>query len=156
MITLPFAQGTPEWKEARADYFTASEAPAAAGVSKYLSRTDLLRQKATKIADDISPDKQRLFDKGHEAEAAARSIVEGIIGEDLFPVTGMLDVEGLPLLARFDGLTTKIAWRRLSLAGSSLTRIWRNTNTSRSSPPPSPRRPCSFPRCRSKSTVRLP
>ncbi|MFP3693903.1 endonuclease, partial [Burkholderia sp. SIMBA_048] len=42
-----------------------------------------------------------LFDKGHEAEANGRPIVEASIGEDLFPVVG---TEG-DLLASMDGMT---------------------------------------------------
>jgi putative phage-type endonuclease len=105
MITLNLKQGTPEWLAARAQHFTASEAPAAMGLSKYQTRTALLAQKKTGIAADIAPATQALFDRGHAAEATARAIAEGIIGEDLFPCTGSAEVEGLPLLASFDGLT---------------------------------------------------
>jgi len=105
MITLDLVQGTPAWIAARLHYFTASEAPAMLGLSKYMTRSELLKQKATGIAQDVSESTQRLFDSGHAAEAATRPIAEGIVGEDLFPVTGALEVEGLPLLASFDGLT---------------------------------------------------
>ena len=82
------------------------------GLSKYMSRQELLRQKATGYTPEVDSAKQRLFDKGHEAEAAARPIVEEIIGDELFPVTGSLEVDGLPLLASFDGLTMSedIVW----------------------------------------------
>lgn len=105
MKTLDLIQGSEEWQAARAKYFTASEAPAMLGLSKYQSRQELLRQKATGHAPEISEQKQRLFDRGHEAEAAARPIVEETIGDELFPATGVLEVEGLPLLASFDGIT---------------------------------------------------
>lgn len=105
MKTLDLIQGSEEWQAARAKYFTASEAPAMLGLSKYQSRQELLRQKATGHAPEVSEQKQRLFDRGHEAEAAARPIVEEIIGDELFPATGTLEVEGLPLLASFDGIT---------------------------------------------------
>lgn len=105
MKTLDLIQGSEEWQAARAKYFTASEAPAMLGLSKYQSRQELLRQKATGHAPEVSEQKQRLFDRGHEAEAAARPIVEEIIGDELFPATGTLEVDGLPLLASFDGIT---------------------------------------------------
>jgi len=98
-------QGSAEWHELRARHFTASEAPAMMGESKYLSRSDLLKQKATGIAQEVDAAKQRLFDAGHEAEAAARPLIEAQIGEDLYPVTVSVEIDGLPLLASMDGLT---------------------------------------------------
>ena len=47
MKTLDLIQGSPEWLAARAQYFTASEAPAMLGLSKYKTRQELLREKAT-------------------------------------------------------------------------------------------------------------
>ena len=105
-ITQECIQGGPEWHSLRMRHFTASEAPAMLGVSKNVTRTDLLRMKKTGIVADVSEWTQAfLFDKGHDAEAAARPIVEGIIGDDLYPVTMTADVNGLPLLASMDGLT---------------------------------------------------
>ena len=104
MKILNLTQGSDEWKAARVNYFTASEAPAMLGLSKYKSRDKLLREKATGITEYVDAAKQRLFDAGHEAEDAARPIVEKMIGEDLFPATGTREVEGLPLLASFDGI----------------------------------------------------
>lgn len=104
MKVLNLSQGTPEWHEARAKHFTASEAPAMAGVSKYTSRSDLLKQKKTGIAPEVSDHQQRIFDRGHAAEAAARSIAEEVIGEELFPCTATSD-EHPHLLASFDGVT---------------------------------------------------
>lgn len=104
METLDLIPGTQEWHAVRATHFTASEAPAMMGASKYLSRNELLKQKHTGIAPDVDVNKQRLFDKGHEAEALARPIVEERLGEELFPAVGKLVVDGLPLLASFDGL----------------------------------------------------
>jgi len=75
------------------------------GISKYIARTDLLRQKSTGITPDISADQQRLFNAGHEAESSARPIAEGIIGEALYPATVSAEIDGLPLLASLDGMT---------------------------------------------------
>jgi len=105
MKTLSVSTNTPEWLTARVRHFCASEAPAMASASKYMTRTELLKLKATGITPEIDAATQRRFDAGHEAEAAARPIAEGIIGEELYPVVGTLDVDGLPLLASFDGLT---------------------------------------------------
>lgn len=105
MKTLDLIQGSPEWLAARAQYFTASEAPAMLGLSKYTTRSELLRQKATGIVEEVDAAKQRLFDAGHAAEAAARPLAEEMLGEELYPATGVLEVEGLPLLASFDGIT---------------------------------------------------
>lgn len=105
MKTLNLTQGSPEWLAARAQRFTASEAPAMLGYSKYMKRDELLRQKKTGLVPEVDIGTQRLFDRGHEAEAGARPIAEDLIGDELFPATGIEDVEGLPLLASFDGIT---------------------------------------------------
>lgn len=112
MNTLDLIQGSESWLAARANYFTASEAPAMLGLSKYKTRDAMLREKKSGIAEDVDPAKQRLFDRGHAAEAAARPLVEEIIGDELYPATGVLEVEGLPLLASFDGITMAedVAW----------------------------------------------
>ncbi|EJN36347.1 YqaJ viral recombinase family protein [Pseudomonas sp. GM80] len=96
------AQGSEAWHALRANYFTASEAPAMMGASKQMKRTELLHAKKTGLDRDVSWWVQKnLFDKGHETEALARPILEGRIGEDLFPVVG---TEG-DLLASLDGCT---------------------------------------------------
>ena len=104
-VTHDCAQGSEAWHTLRAKHYTASEASAMLGVSKYQTRADLIKRKATGLAEEIDAGTQRRFDDGHAAEAAARPIVEGIIGDDLYPVTMTADVNGLPLLASMDGLT---------------------------------------------------
>lgn len=101
MEILDLKQGTEEWEKARLEYFTASEAPAMMGVSPYMSRTELLKLKKTGISKKVSPAQQRLFDKGHKAEAMARPLAEDACGDELFPTVG---IEG-NLLASFDGIT---------------------------------------------------
>jgi len=105
MIIQNCQQGSAEWLALRTGYLTASEAPAMLGISKYQTRTDLLKQKSLGIAEEVSANTQALFDRGHAAEAAARPIAERIIGEDLFPATVTEEVDGLPLLASLDGMT---------------------------------------------------
>lgn len=104
-VTHDCAQGSDAWHALRAKHFTASDASAMLGVSKYQTRADLLKRKATGFVEEVDAATQRRFDAGHEAESAARTIVEGIIGDDLYPVTMTADVNGLPLLASMDGLT---------------------------------------------------
>ena len=94
-------QGSAEWHALRAQHFTASEAPAMMGASKYQTRTELLTLKKTGIAPDVTPSQQYIFDKGHATEAMARPLVEVMIGEELYPVVG---TKG-NLLASMDGAT---------------------------------------------------
>lgn len=105
MNILNIQQGSEDWLTIRKSNFTASEAPAALGKSKYTSRTELLNQKVSGFSKEIDSFTQSLFDKGHEAEAKARVIAEKIIGSDLYPITATLNANGLNLLASFDGCT---------------------------------------------------
>lgn len=105
MEILNLTQGSEEWLAIRLSHFTASEAPIMMGASKHMSRDDLLTYKTTQIEEEVSYFTQKIYDKGHEVEALARPIAERILGEDLYPVTGVLMVEDLPFLASFDGLT---------------------------------------------------
>lgn len=95
------AQGSAEWLALRAEYRTASEAPAMMGASKYQSRTDLLMAKKTGITPDVTPSQQFIFDKGHATEALARPLAEALIGEELYPIVA---TDG-NLLASMDGAT---------------------------------------------------
>lgn len=121
MNIIEHPQGSAEWLRVRAQHFTASEAPAMLGLSKYKTRQDLLREKATGLAEDVDANKQRLFDAGHAAEAAARPLAEALLQEDLFPATGTAEIDGLPLLASFDGLNMEetLVWEN-KLASASV------------------------------------
>lgn len=100
------AQGSAEWLALRAGFLNASEAPVMMGASPKVSRTELLQMKSTGSEREYSDWVQRnLFDKGHAYEASARPIIEDTIGDELFPTTGTKEIDGLPLLASFDGLT---------------------------------------------------
>ncbi|KZX65853.1 hypothetical protein A3724_14875 [Alcanivorax sp. HI0033] len=103
-------QGSPEWKALRAKRNTASEAPAMMGKSKYQSRSALMEQKATGFTPEPSAHQQKAFDKGHQAEAAARPIADAMIDDELFPV--VLDDEEGGYLASMDGLTMnrRVGW----------------------------------------------
>ncbi|MBP9806501.1 MAG: YqaJ viral recombinase family protein [Candidatus Accumulibacter sp.] len=111
-ITHDVQQGTGAWLRLREGFDTASEAPAALGVSKYVTRADLMRQKHTGVAPEHSQATLAKFRAGHAAEADARPMTEPIAGGDLFPVTMSVEVAGLRLLASLDGLTLdgETAW----------------------------------------------
>lgn len=106
--THELVQGSIEWHQFRATHFGASEASAMLGISPYKSRTELLREKKTGIAQDVDAATQRIFDRGHEIEALARPMAEAFIREDLYPVTMSYG----KLSASCDGLTfdESIAW----------------------------------------------
>jgi len=110
--TLQLQQGTTEWHAHRARHFNASDAAAMMGMSKYKTRTELLREKATGIIPEVDAATQARFDRGHQIEALARPFAEALIGDELFPVVLSAEVEGLPLSASLDGLTMSedIAW----------------------------------------------
>ena len=94
-------QGTQKWHALRSRHYTASEAPAMMGVSKYESRNDLLRRK---LLGEEPTGNEFLFERGRRAEQNARPQAEMMLGE-LYPVTMTAEVEGLPLLASLDGIT---------------------------------------------------
>jgi len=95
-------QGSPEWQAFRLEHFGASEAAAMLGISSKVSRTELLHMKHTGTAQEFSDWVQKnILDHGHMVEAAARPLVEGLIGDDLYPVTCSDDL----LSASCDGLT---------------------------------------------------
>lgn len=97
-------QGTPEWKAHRAKTLNASEAAAMLGISKYQTRSDLIKLKATGIVPEVDAQTQRIFDQGHAYEALARPWAEDIIGEELYPAVYAGEIEGLPLSASCDGI----------------------------------------------------
>lgn len=103
MKILSVTQGSPQWHEARRTHHCASDAAAMMGEGKHETRSALIRRIATGIVLEVDAATQRRFDAGHKTEAEARSLVEGIIGEDLYPVTAVDDDDYL--LASLDGLT---------------------------------------------------
>lgn len=95
-------QGSPEWAAFRLNHFGASEAAAMLGLSKKVTRSELLRMKHTGEAQQFSNWVQaNILDYGHEVEARARPLIEEMIGEDLYPVT----CSDGRLSASCDGLT---------------------------------------------------
>ena len=103
MILIDLKQGSEEWKAHRIEKFNASEAASMLGLSPLMPRNDLLRMKKTGWNREYSDYVQKnIFNKGHKVEALARPIVEKLIGDELYPVVGVL--EGTNLSASFDGL----------------------------------------------------
>lgn len=101
---IKHAQGSPEWLQHRARSLNASDLAAAMGMSKYMTRAELIARIATGIVPEVDAATQRRFEKGHEVEAAARPLAEEIIGGDLYPVVLAAEVDGLPLSASLDGI----------------------------------------------------
>lgn len=101
MQIVNLVQGTPEWHAHRAKHFNASDAPAMMGCSSYKTRSELVKELATGLGQEVDASTQRRFDDGHRFEALARPLAEEIIGEDLSPCVG---VNG-KFSASFDGLT---------------------------------------------------
>lgn len=101
MEAITLQQGSPEWHAYRANALNASDAPAMLGISPYKTRAALVQERATGIAPEVTPEQQRIFDRGHAIEALARPLAEAVIGEDLFPVVGK---DG-KYSASFDGIT---------------------------------------------------
>lgn len=97
-------QGTTAWLQLRSGYPTASEAPAAQGVSRYMTRSELLRQKATGITPEHDDRTLARFAEGHRVEELARPLAEAYLGEELSNVTMTAVADGLPLLASLDGI----------------------------------------------------
>lgn len=106
-------QGTEAWNAYRANHDNASDAPAMMACSPYKTRSDLIRQYATGISEEIDTRTQKLFDDGHRFEALARPLAENIIGQDIYPVTASLG----RMSASFDGLTLceTIVWEHKSI-----------------------------------------
>lgn len=99
---LNLVQGTQEWMDFRATHYGASEAASMLGLSKQLTRNDLLVYKKTGKSKEYSDWVQKnILDYGHEVEAKARELLELEINDELFPVT----IEHELMSASCDGLT---------------------------------------------------
>jgi putative phage-type endonuclease len=103
MEVLDLKQRSQEWLDVRAKYFTASEAPAMMNTSKHLTRNKLLDAKKGYVEQEKTGIVKKILESGHDAEDSARSIIEMELFIDLPPVVGIKEVDGLPLLASFDG-----------------------------------------------------
>jgi predicted phage-related endonuclease len=111
MRILSVVQGTDEWRAIRAGANAAgrrrrpaSLAPVIMGESPHMKRDELIRMWATGDEREFTEWEEKfLLAKGHEAEAAARPLLEEDLGEDFYPVTITDDTD--LYLASMDGLT---------------------------------------------------
>ena len=103
MKIVDHAQGSPEWLAHRRTTRNASEAPIIMGASPYVTRAELIRQRATGVEREIDASTQFVFDRGHEVEPKLRALAEAYTGEDFYPITATSD-DGY-LSASFDGVT---------------------------------------------------
>jgi len=101
MQIIDVQQGTKLWHDHRAKHRNASDTPSVTGHSPYKSRGKFMHERKYGIIPDVDDATQHRFDQGHRSEALARPLMENIIGEELYPVTG---VDGV-WSASFDGLT---------------------------------------------------
>jgi len=106
---------TPEWHAYRLDHHGASEAPAMLGLSKKTKRTELLRQKSTRIPKQFTQWLQdNVLDRGHQIEALARPLAVEFAGVDgFYPETMSIG----KISASCDGLDMlqEVAWECKSL-----------------------------------------
>ena len=100
-VVHQLSQGTELWNQFRSTHYGASEAAAMLGISPYMRRNELLQLKATGKSKDHSDYTKKIFQDGHDAEAAARLLLEEDMQEDFYPVTCSKD----KLSASIDGLT---------------------------------------------------
>lgn len=103
------SQGSQEWLAFRATHFGASEAAAMLGLSKTMTRPELLHMKATGLTPEFTAWVQKnVLDHGHVVEGLTLPLIEKHIGEDLYPAT----CSDGKISASCDGLTMggEIAW----------------------------------------------
>lgn len=103
---LKLEQGSDEWLAARFEHGTASEVSAVLACNlNGVTRIDLLDQKKLRDTTQPTPAEQYIFDRGHRAEEFARPKVEQTLSDDLFRSTLARFIDGVPLLASYDGIT---------------------------------------------------
>lgn len=99
---LNVEQGTEAWKQERLKRVTASQIPSLMNLSPYQSALQLLEEKITGKEADVDGFKQVLFQRGHDAELAAREWVESHLNLK-FPPSVILSKRCPQLLASLDG-----------------------------------------------------
>ena len=114
MKILDLAQGSEEWEKARLDFYCASEAPAMMNASKFMSRNQLLDLKKGWQANPASSFTEKLWEDGHRHEDEARDHIEMARFETVPPAVGSAIIDGLELLASFDGLLPIVIWEHKS------------------------------------------
>lgn len=103
---LDLVQGTTEWKMERMKRVTASQVPVILKLSPYQKAIQLMEEKFTGIEAEVNEYKQILFQKGHEAEAAAREWIKANMGINMVPAV-LVSTINPDLLASLDGFDEK-------------------------------------------------
>lgn len=103
MKQLSLAQGSPEWDAHRASARNASDAPALMGASPYVTRSELIRRRATGVHPEHDAATLDRFRRGHEAESALRQLAELELNIEFYPLVSVSD-DGY-LSASFDGVS---------------------------------------------------
>lgn len=99
---LDLEQGTPEWLNARYDYVTASQTPILFDLSPHQTRLGLFEEKTQRREMQDKTGKEVLFQRGHNAERAAREYLKSNLGLEFQPA--VLVSKAYPcLLASLDG-----------------------------------------------------
>jgi putative phage-type endonuclease len=100
-------QGSKEWHAHREtpNQINGSELAAIMGLSRYVSRAEMVRRKATGIKPEYDAATLARFAEGHDAEELARPIAEEIIGDDLSPLVMSDTIDGVLLSVSLDGVT---------------------------------------------------
>lgn len=101
---LQLEQGSLEWKRSRFEHITSSDVAPIMNISGYkLTRAKVLESKLTHSEPTISSFTQALFQKGHDAEKAAREYAKIKLGFNLTPV--VLEFRTDPfLMTSLDGM----------------------------------------------------
>lgn len=86
MKVVQLVQGTFEWHKWRREGIGGSDAPALLGVSPYKTRRQLYFEKVEGIEEEISPDKEFIFAKGHRVEGLIRKEFADLVGVEIIPI----------------------------------------------------------------------
>ena len=93
-------QGTDEWLAFRNNHFSSSEASAMLGISKHMTRDELLLKSTPELKKNTTATRLIFFSADTKAEESAR-IIEKQINDDLFPAVYVMS----DLMASVDGIT---------------------------------------------------
>jgi putative phage-type endonuclease len=99
---LDLKQGSQEWKEARFDHLTASQAPILFEQSPHQTRLQLFHEKVSRKEREVTQKQSTLFDIGHSAEVKGREYIRSSLKLALEPA--VLESKEVPdILASLDG-----------------------------------------------------
>lgn len=117
--THELTQGSPEWLAHRDNCYNGSVLASALGTNPHKSRDQLIHEIVTGEKEEVTPEKQKIFDKGHIFEELARPLAEELLGEDLYPVVMSVAVDGLSrrLGSSLDGkvASDRVNWEHKTL-----------------------------------------